>query len=146
VTLAASSVRTLAWISAACFVAAWFLPAAADVPGWAAFRYALSPLWPYHTAEARAVEDAAPQVLSALTNVAFVVMFALLVAGKVRRPGLFLRVGVACFALNLYWLVEVARHGSMRDLWIGYYAWQAAFALLAFIGWRLVRTSPRPPA
>jgi hypothetical protein len=99
-------------------------------------------VWPYHTAEPRAVEDAAPQVLSALTNVVFVVMFTLLMTGKVARPGLYFRIGIACFAVDLYWLAEAVRHGALRDLRIGYYAWLAAFALLVLAGWRLMRPAP----
>lgn len=141
------SSRTLGWLAAACFVAGWFLPAAADVPGWMAFRYAFSPVWPYGASGPQASEDAVPQVLSALTNVAFVAMFVPLVAGGVRRPGLYLRVAIACLLLNLYWVVQMLRDGSARDLLVGYYVWLTAFALLVIAGWRLVRNArARPPA
>ena len=128
----------LGWLAAACFVAAWFLPVMSGVPGWMAFRYALASVWPYRTSIGGG-EDAVPQVLSALTNVAFVVMFAQLVAGRVGRPGLWFRVAIACFVLDLYWLVQMVRDASAHELWIGYYAWLAAFALLALIGWLLMR-------
>jgi hypothetical protein len=143
--LAAGSVRNLAWLAAACFLAGWFLPAAAEVPGWMAFRYALSPLWPYGSSEPQGGEDVAPQVLSALTNVVFVVMLAQLIVGKVRRPGLFFRVAIACFVMNLYWFVQMLRDGSVHELWIGYYVWMVAFALLVLVGWMLVRMA-RPAA
>ena len=143
---AAGILRTLGWLAAACFVAAWFLPVAAEVPGWMAFRYALAPLWPYGSPGAGSVEDAVPQVLSALTNLVFVVMLAQLVLGKVSRPALWLRVAIACFVLDLYWLVQMFRDGSGRPLLIGYYAWLMAFALLIVIGALRMRSmrSPNP--
>jgi heme/copper-type cytochrome/quinol oxidase subunit 4 len=148
--LPAGPVRNLGWLAAACFLAAWFLPAAADVPGWMAFRYAFSPVWRYGTAEPQGGEDAVAQVLSALTNVAFVVMFARLVRGTVNRPGLFLRVAIACFVLDLYWFVQLLRDGAAHELWIGYYVWLAAFALLGVVGWMLMRSArsaaATPPA
>ena len=133
------SIRALGWIAAACFVGGWFLPAASAVPGWMAFRFAFAPVWPYGSAEPNSVEDAVPQVLSALTNVVFVVMFLQLIAGKMMRPGLFFRVAIACFVLNIYWFAQMLRDGTVRDLWIGYYLWLAAFALLVLIGWMLMR-------
>lgn len=143
--LAAGSLRNLGCLAAACFLAGWFLPAAAEVPGWMAFRYALSPLWPYGSSEPQGGEDAVPQVLSALTNVVFVVMLTQLMANRVRRPGLFFRVALACFVMNLYWFVQMLRDGSLHELWIGYYVWMVAFALLALAGWMLMRMA-RPAA
>jgi hypothetical protein len=137
--------RILAWLAAACFLASWFLPAASEVPGWMAFRFAFSPLWPYGSAGAGSVEDAVPQVLSALTNVVFVVMFVQLLLGQVTRPRLYFRVAIACVVLDLNWLVQMLRDATARDLWIGYYVWLAAFALLMTIGWLLMRDA-RPPA
>jgi hypothetical protein len=137
----AGSIRTLVWVAAGCFAAAWFLPVAPEMPGWMAFRYAFAPVWPYASRDARSIEDAVPQVLSALTNVVFVVMVARLLADRVRQPGLFFRVAIACVALDLYWLVQMLRGGSTRELWIGYYVWLAAFALLVVIGWRLMRAA-----
>lgn len=134
------SIHHLGWIAAACFLAGWFLPAAPEMPGWMAFRYAFAPVWPYGAAERNSVEDAVPQVLSALTNVAFVVMFLQLVGGKVNRPGLYFRVAIACCVLNLYWFVQTLRDGSLGDLRFGYYVWLLAFALLVVIGAMLMRS------
>ena len=146
VTPAERWIRWLRWCAAACFVAAWFLPVAAAVPGWMAFRYAFAPLWPYGPNGADAnIEDAAPHVLSALTNGVFVVMFAQLVADRVPRPGLWLRVAIACFVIDLYWFVQMLRDDDDRSLGIGYYVWLAAFAQLAIIGALLVR-GPRGAA
>jgi len=136
---ATGSIRNLGWLAAVCFIAGWLLPAAAEVPGWMAFRYAFAPVWPYGASHGGGVEDAVPQVLSALTNVVFVVMFAQLILGRVRRPGLWFRVAIACFVLNLYWFVQMLRDGSVHELWIGYYVWMVAFALLVLVGWMLMR-------
>jgi hypothetical protein len=139
-----SALRSLAPLAAVCFLASWFLPVMQDVPGWMAFRYALSPLWPYGPPGSTETEDAIPQVASALTNVAFVIMFILVLRGKVRRPGLLFRVSILCFLMNLYWFVELARDGSLKDLLVGYYAWMVAFALMIFIAWRLNRAGSAP--
>ena len=136
-----ATIRNLGWLAVACFLAAWFLPAAPEVPGWMAFRYAFAPLWPYQSSQSQAVEDAVPHVLSALTNVVFVALFLQLIAGKVMRPGLYFRVAIACFVLNLYWFVQMLRDGSVRDLRIGYYVWLVAFALLAIVGGMLMRSA-----
>jgi hypothetical protein len=138
------AMRYVLLLAATCFVASWFLTAVPEVPGWMAFRYALSPLWPYGEASAQGAEEIVPQVASALTNVAFVIMFAMILCRKVRRPGLFFRVTIICFVMNLYWFVQFARDGSLDDLRIGYYVWLAAFALMMLRAWKLMRTSSAP--
>ena len=121
----------LVWTAGAAFAASWFMPVLEDVPGWMAFRYALSPLVPYSAgAELPTWEDSVPQVLSALTNVMFVILFALWVFKKTMRPGLFVRIAIACLVLNLYWFVQAGREHNLDDLLIGYYLWLLAFALL----------------
>lgn len=120
----------LVWTAGAAFAASWFLPVLEDVPGWAAFRYALAPLIPYGEAGNLAWDDSVPQVLSALTNVVFIILFALWVSKQTVRPGLFVRVALACFLLNLYWFVKGWRAGGVKDLLVGYYVWMAAFGLL----------------
>ena len=140
----------LAWTAAAAFAASWFLPVLADVPGWMAFRYALAPLVPYAGAGELAWDDSVPQVMSALTNIAFIILFALWVAKQTVRPGLFVRITIACFVLNLYWFVKAAREQDLHDLLIGYYVWLAAFALLlgmaVVIAFASRRTSTTPTA
>ncbi|MEO8017108.1 MAG: hypothetical protein ABI769_04790 [Pseudomonadota bacterium] len=123
-------VPALAWTAAAAFAASWFLPVLADVPGWMAFRYALAPLVPYGDASTRTWDDSVPQVMSALTNVVFVILFALWAFRLSPRPGMFVRIALICFVLNLYWFVSAWRDHSVGDLLIGYYVWQVAFALL----------------
>ena len=124
--------KTLAWTAAALFVASWFLPVLKDLPGWMAFRYALAPLIPFRGRDDASIgwEDSAPQLMSALTNVVFVILFALWATRQSPRPGLFVRVALVCFVLNLYWFVTAWRDHAVADLLVGYYAWLAAFALL----------------
>ena len=120
----------LAWLAALAFLASWFLPVLEDVPGWQAFRYALAPLVPFRDAGAMPWDDNIPQVLSALTNVMFVILFALWIARQMFRPGMFVRLSLACLLLNLYWLVKAWREDRLADLLYGYYVWLFAFALM----------------
>ena len=142
--------QALAWTAAALFTASWFLPVLEDVPGWMAFRYALSPLIPYRGLGETGWGDAAPQVMSALTNVVFVILFVLWAIGQNPRPGMFVRIALACFLINLYWFVNIWRDDALEDLLFGYYAWMAAFALLLsvaiLISFSNRRTSKTPTA
>src|SRR5689334_11779125 len=88
-------VPVLAWIAAVLWAVSWFLPVLADVPGWMAFRYALAPVIPYRDADSLAFEDAAPQVMSALTNVVFALLFVMWAMRRSPRPGLFVRITIA---------------------------------------------------
>jgi hypothetical protein len=142
-------IAALAWISAAAFIASWFLPVLDDVPGWMAFRYALAPLVPYRNAGNAAWEDNVPQVLSALTNVMYVILFGLWVTKQMFRPGMFVRLALACVLLDLYWFVPAWRdHNGLADLLYGYYVWLAAFALMlavaALTAFEARRTSRTP--
>ncbi|HEX6638531.1 MAG TPA: hypothetical protein VF033_12815 [Steroidobacteraceae bacterium] len=138
----------LAWLSAAAFLASWFLPVLEDVPGWMAFRYALAPLVPYRGAGDIAWDDSVPQVLSALTNVMFVVLFGLWLARQMFRPGMFVRLALVCVLLDLYWFVMAWRDpNGLSDLLYGYYVWMLAFVLMfavsvlsVFAGRRTSRT------
>ena len=143
--------NVLVWTAGAAFAASWIMPVLTDVPGWMAFRYALAPLVPYSSAADVAWEDAVPQVLSALTNVVFIILFALWVARQNVRPGLFVRIALACLLLNLYWFVQAWRdEQGLKDLLVGYYVWIAAFALLlgvaAISAGASRRTSTKPTA
>jgi hypothetical protein len=75
-----------------------------------------------------------PQVLSALTNVAFAVLFTLWIRDRITWPTMFLKVALACLLLNLYWVVEMLRAGERTGLLVGYYVWLLAFALLLAVG------------
>jgi hypothetical protein len=124
--------QLLGWSAAACWCVAWFLPVVEGYAGWAAFRAALEA--PFRHSVPMRGEDLVPQLLSALTNVVFVVLFANWQRGQVTRPPLFLKVAIACLLLNLYWLVEMLRAGERAALLVGYYVWLAAFALMVTLG------------
>jgi hypothetical protein len=130
------------------FLVSWFLPVLPQVPGWMAFRYALAPLVPFRDAATLAWDDNVPQVLSALTNVMFVALFALWLTRQMFRPGLFVRIALACVLLNLYWFVRGWRENGLQDLLYGYYVWLAAFALMlaaaAVTAFEARRTSRTP--
>ena len=146
-------IPVLAWSAAAAFVVSWFLPVIQDVPGWMAFRYALAPLIPYRsagTAGTAGWEDTVPQVMSALTNVVFVILFVLWAVKQSPRPGLHVRITLACLLMNLYWLVTAWREDELASLLPGYYLWLGAFALFAAVAGLIAastrRTSKTPMA
>jgi hypothetical protein len=137
--------RILTGVAASLWLASWFLPVLDDLPGWEAFRYSLSTIWPYR-GHSMAGEEAVPSVLSAATNVAFIILVAHVALNRVTRPGFFIRVAIACFILDLYWLAQLVRSGEAGDLRVGYYAWITAFALLIASGLSIHRTSKIPTA
>jgi len=122
----------LAGAAATCWLASWFLPVVPDYAGWEAFRAALS--GPFRASFPVSGEDAIAQVLSALTNVAFVALFWNWWRGRALRASLFTKFSIICLLLNLYWLVQMLRAGESRGLQAGYYVWLAAFALLVAVG------------
>jgi hypothetical protein len=138
--------RQIVRVAALLWLVSWLLPAFDGLPGWQAFRYALSSLWPYQGHQSNEVDDAIPHVLSAATNVVFIILAAHVELGRVTRAGLFLRVAIACLLLNIYWLVQLVRDGSAGALEVGYYTWLAAFALLLVSGVSIHRTSKTPTA
>ena len=142
--------KLIGWAAAAAFAASWFLPVLEDVPGWAAFRYALAPLVPFRDAGAGGFEDSVPRVMSALTNLVFIILFVLWQSARPVRDGLFVRIAIACLILNLYWFVTAWRGNDVGDLLIGYYVWLAAFALLLALAIVIAsanrRTSKTPTA
>jgi hypothetical protein len=142
--------NVLVWTATAAFAASWFLPVLPDVPGWMAFRYAFAPLVPYAAAGELALDDSVPHVLSALTNVVFVILVALWVSRQRLRPGTFVRISLACVLLNLYWFVKAVREDGLRDLLIGYYVWEAAFVVILGVAITVAvagrRTSTTPTA
>ncbi len=123
------TIRILMWLAAASFLASWFLPATDAVVGWEAFRYALSPLVPFRQLGSLG-DHAVPAVLSALTNVMFVVLMLLWITRQMFRPGMFVRLAIACFVLNLYWPAQAWRDHELASLRTGYFLWLAAFALV----------------
>jgi hypothetical protein len=138
----------LFWLSVLAFLTSWFLPVLEDIPGWMAFRHALAPLVPFGDAGTLSWEENVPQVLSALTNLMYLVLAGLWLAGQMFRPGMFVRLALACWLLNLYWFVRAWREGGLDDLLLGYYVWQAAFTLLlavAVLNAFAARPSSRTP-
>jgi hypothetical protein len=131
-TQAMAAEQILGWGAAACWLASWFLPVMNDYAGWEAFRAALE--GPFREKFRTPGEDAVPQVLSALTNVVFLVLFAHWLRRVITKPPLFLKVAIACLLLNLYWLVQMLRAGEYAGLLAGYYVWLMAFALLVVLG------------
>ena len=110
------------------------------VPGWEAFRLALSPFWPYQgSGGGRGVLDVLG-ALSALTNVWLIWAAVVLAARRERlRPvalwGLALSV-----PLNAIWFVFMDDRAGFR---IGYYAWLGAFMVLAVAASSLARAAAR---
>jgi hypothetical protein len=120
--------RVLAAGAIVCWIAAWFLPVIENYAGWAAFRAALA--GPFSEGYPGRGQESIPQLLSALTNVAFVVMLYAWLRGRVNKPAMFLKGAIACVLLNLYWPVQMWRAQVSDGLLIGYYLWLAAFVLL----------------
>jgi hypothetical protein len=120
--------RILAACALLCWTAAWFLPVIEHYAGWAAFRAALA--GPFKEGYPGRGQESIPQLLSALTNVVFVVMLYLWHRGRVRNVAIYLKVAITCVLVNLYWPVQMLRAGVRDGLLIGYYLWLAAFVLL----------------
>jgi hypothetical protein len=120
--------RLLAAGAALCWLASWFLPVIEHYHGWAAFRAALA--GPFNEGYPGRGQDSIPQLLSALTNVAFVIMVYAWYRGRVRNTAMYLKVAILCLLLNLYWPVQMLRAGIRDGLLVGFYLWLAAFALL----------------
>jgi hypothetical protein len=115
-----------------CWLAAWVLPVMEGYPGWAAFRAALT--GPFRENFPVRGEDAALQMLSAATNLVFVLLLLAWWRRRITRPVVFLKIALLCLLVNLYWLVEMLRAGEHHGLLVGYYAWLASFALLVALG------------
>lgn len=118
----------LGWTAAGCWLASWFLPVVDNHLGWEAFRMAIT--GPFREYYAVRGDEAVPQVLSALSNVVYVVLLWGWFRRHLPRPSMFLKLASACMLLNLYWPVWMLRAGELRALQMGYYVWLAAFALL----------------
>ncbi len=139
--------RLLAGLALACWICAWFLPVLDNYSGWQAFVTALR--GPFLDSDPTRGDAAILQLLSALTNVAFVALSMHYRKG-ITRPWLYLKLALLCLLIDLYWLVEALRAGEAASLLIGYYVWLAAFALLVTLGAVSVvsarRTSKTPTA
>ena len=119
----------------------WVLPAFSDERGFKAFVFALSPLWDYKSFQSQSPVLLAFIVLSALTNVLFAALAAVLALGAVRRAKAVLWAAAAATLLNLYWpiLLETDR-GRLEA---GFFIWVSSFALLALSAFLTLRSAPR---
>lgn len=138
-------------LAALVYVIAWLTPvvdggttlAEGGVPGWEAFRVALSPVWPYQDLEVSTWYWGILTVASALTNIVFLAALAHLVW----RPAVSRRAvawaSEVAFVINCLWFISGDR-GTLR---LGYYLWVASFALLAVAAWLPPgRDEPTPAA
>jgi hypothetical protein len=123
-------------------VLGWVLPAAMGVRGWEAFVLALSPVWSFDDFADEPVWFLILIVASALTNVLFVALVALLLRG--RKPKAVLLTAAAATLLNLHWVVTL--EADRRYLAGGYFVWVASFALLALAAFLALRLAPFPAA
>jgi hypothetical protein len=129
--------RTMLLAAVAMHVLGWWLPVARDYRGWQAFRVALSPLWPYEQFQIEPGLLLVLSVASALTNVLFVGLAAVLLLGRDRRARAVLWAAAGATLLDLHWPISM---GAERvALQSGYFVWVTSFALLAFAAFLAAR-------
>src|SRR5215813_10225785 len=114
---------------------AWFVPVVGigetfpqTLPGWDAFRFASSAMWPHEGPGSDPWYIVVLFSASALTTLLFVlgsVWVVWLGSQRVRRVSAW--ISACSFVLNAHWVVDL---GSER-LRIGYFLWWFSFALLA---------------
>ena len=121
-------------------VLGWVLPVVYDDRGWKAFRVALSPLWPYESFEIEPGLLLVLSVASALTNVLFVALAAVLVLRPDRAKAV-LWAAAAATLLNLHWPISMGE--QRRLLENGFFVWVCSFALLALSAFLVLRPTPR---
>jgi hypothetical protein len=119
----------------------WVLPAFSGNRGWEAFVFALSPLWDYGNFQSEGLPLLAFIVLSALTNVLFAALAAMLALRAVRRAKPALWAAAAATLLNLYW--PILLEADRTRLEPGYFIWVSSFALLALSAFLTLRSAPR---
>ena len=110
-------------------VAGWLMPVVDDYLGWQAFRVALSPLWPFEQFRIEPGPLLVLSVASALTNLLFVVLGALLAARPQRYAKVVLWAAAGATLLNLHWPISMGAQRAELDN--GYFVWVCSFALLA---------------
>lgn len=127
-----------AWLAAVVTnVLAWFMPVVDDYRGWQAFRVALSPLWPFEQFHIPPGSLLVLSVASAITNLVFWVLAAVLVTQPARRAKPVLWAAAAATLLNLHWPISM---GAERDeLRFGYFVWVCSFALLTLAAFFVVQ-------
>lgn len=131
--------RVLVLAAVVAHVLGWVLPVIDDYRGWQAFRVAFSPLWPFEQFRIPFGLLWGLSVGSAATNLLFIVLAALLVAG--RRSRLVLYAAAGATLLNLHWPISMGSERS--ELQSGYFVWVCSFALLAFAAFLEARSRTR---
>jgi hypothetical protein len=124
----ASRVALLAAVAANLW--GWFGPVVDDNRGWQAFRVALSPLWPYENFRIEPGMLLILSVASALTNVLFVGLAALLAWQGAQRAKTVLWAAAGATLLNLHWPISMGQERAQLEN--AYFVWVCSFALLAF--------------
>ena len=119
----------------------WVLPAFSDERGFKAFIFALSPLWDYKNFQNQSPGLLAFIVLSALTNVLFVVLAIVLALGRARRLKPVLWAAAAATLLNLYW--PILLEADRGRLEAGFFIWVSSFVLLALSAFLSLQSAPR---
>jgi hypothetical protein len=122
-------------------VLGWVLPAFSDERGFKAFVFALSPLWDYRNFQSQPLGLLTFIVLSALTNVLFVALAAVLAFGAPRRAKPALWAAAAATLLNSYW--PILLEADRARLEPGFFVWISSFALLALSAFLTLRSAPR---
>jgi hypothetical protein len=124
----------LAWLAHA---VAWVVPVHKDgvrlpegLPGWQAFRIALSPLWPYY--EGGGSWDpwygALLSVTSGLTNIVMLASVPIALEGTPRQRAVLAWLAMLAVLVNAGWVNDK----DWVDLRAGYYLWWASFVAMAF--------------
>jgi hypothetical protein len=121
-------------------VLGWVLPVVYDDRGWRAFRVALSPLWPYEGFRIEPGLLLMLSVASALTNVLFVALAAVLVL-RAGRAKAVLWGAAAATLLNLHWPISMGDQRGLLES--GYFIWVSSFALLALAAFLAARPARR---
>jgi hypothetical protein len=124
----ASRVALLAAVAANLW--GWLGPVVDDNRGWQAFRVALSPLWPYENFRIEPGLLLILSVASALTNVLFVALAAVLAWQGAQRAKAVLWVAAGATLLNLHWPISMGQERAQLEN--AYFVWVCSFALLAF--------------
>ena len=135
--------RVVLFLAAVGNALGWVLPVIEDFRGYHAFRVAMSPIWPYEEFRIDELWLTVLSVSSALTNGLFVVVAALLLAGK-GSARVLLWVAAAATLLNLHWVITL--ENDREDLELGYFIWVVSFALLALAAYLQVAARAPSPA
>ena len=117
-------------------VLGWLLPAVYHEAGWRAFRAALSPLWPYEGFRLDPGLLLVLSVASALSNVVFAALAAVLVLREDRARWVLFSAAAATL-LNLHWPISMG--DERRLLETGYFVWVCSFVLLALAAFLSLR-------